>query len=255
MLTAGIDMQIDRLEIEVVAWGIGEESWSVDYRVIWGDPLLPDIWNDLDDYLEQSWLHESKNKMRISAACLDTGGTGGCTQAAYDYVKNKRGRRVFAIKGVGGWGRSIVAPPNRKRSGPNQRKLNLFPVGTDEARLNVYKRLGIAEPGKGYCHFPNHYDVEYFKQLTAETLRTRYRKGHPVREWHKTRPRNEALDARVYSLSALKIINPNLEKLTARLLPAEKTEDECQDNEDKLQLKSKSKKAKRSSVGWMRGYS
>ncbi len=57
------------------------------------------------------------------------------------------------------------------------------------------------------------------------------------------------------SLAALKIINPNLEKLTARLLPAEKNEGDSQDNEDKLQLKSKSKKAKRSSVGWMRGYS
>jgi len=37
ILTAGIDVQRDRIEMEVVGWGEGEESWNIDYRVIFGD--------------------------------------------------------------------------------------------------------------------------------------------------------------------------------------------------------------------------
>ena len=38
-LTAGADVQKDRIEVEVVAWGRGKESWSVDYRVLEGDTV------------------------------------------------------------------------------------------------------------------------------------------------------------------------------------------------------------------------
>lgn len=217
VLTAGIDMQPDRLEVELVAWGVGEESWSVDYQVLWGDPLQGDVWDDLDDYLASTWLHESGAHLAISAACLDTGGTKGYTQSAYDYAKGKTGRRLFAIKGVGGWGRPIVTAPSRKRTGRGQRPVDLFTVGVDEAKLIVTRRLTVSEPGPGYCHVPDSRDPEWFQQIAAEKLMTRYVKGFPVREWHQTRDRNEALDCRVYALAALKILNPNLKRLTARM--------------------------------------
>jgi phage terminase large subunit GpA-like protein len=217
-LTAGIDMQQDRLEVEVVAWGLGEENWSVAYAVLWGDPLAGDVWNDLDDYLEQTFQHESGSLLEISASCLDTGGTAGYTQRAYEYAKGKTGRRLFAVKGVGGWGRAVVEKPQRKQSGKSARKVDLFLVGTDEAKLIVMRRLANARPGPGYCHFPEDRDAEYFKQLTAEKLVTRYVKGFPVREWTKPdRARNEALDTRVYALAALKIMQPSLKRLAEKL--------------------------------------
>ena len=217
ILTAGIDMQQDRLEVEVVAWGLGEESWSVDYRVLWGNPMQGDVWDDLDDYLSQTWLHQSGAQLAISASAMDTGGTAGMTQAAYEYARGKLGRRLFAIKGVGGWGRPIVSAPSRKRSGRGARPVDLFTVGVDEAKVVVQRRLQLPTPGPGYCHFPNTHDAEYFHQLTAERLQTRVVKGFQVREWHKTRDRNEALDCRVYALAALKILNPNIKKLVDRL--------------------------------------
>jgi phage terminase large subunit GpA-like protein len=217
VLTSGVDMQQDRLEVETVAWGLGEESWSVDYKVLWGDPLQGDVWDDLDDYLSQTWMHQSGAQMPISSACLDTGGNSGYTQAAYEYARGKQGRRLFAIKGVGGWGRPIVSSPSRKGSGQRARKVDLFTVGTDEAKMIVSRRLGVSEPGPGYCHFPETHDAEYFHQLTAERLVTKYIRGFPIREWHKSRDRNEALDCRVYAMAALKILNPNLVRAAKRL--------------------------------------
>lgn len=222
-LTAGIDMQMDRLECEVVAWGVGEESWSIGYYVLWGDPLHQDVWDDLDDLLASTYQHESGAIMPISAALLDTGGTNGMTQAAYDYAKGRTGRRLFAGKGVSGWGRPIVEKPQRKQSGKRARKVDLFLVGTDEAKLVVMRRLaatvGAEEKtgGPGYCHTPSDRDADWYKQITSEKLVTRYVKGQPVREWHKPdRARNEGLDCRVYALAALKIMNPSFKRLAER---------------------------------------
>lgn len=217
VLTAGVDMQQDRLEVEIVAWGHGEESWSVDYHVLWGDPLQADVWDELEEMLSSTWLHESGAQLPITAACVDTGGTGGNTQAAYEWLRGKTGRRIFGIKGVGGWGRPIVAAPQRKQSGKKARKVDLFLVGTDEAKLTVMRRLAVERPGPGYCHIPKTRGADWYQQLTAEKLVTRYVKGFPVREWHQTRPRNEALDCRVYALAALKIANPSFKRAAERL--------------------------------------
>ncbi len=217
VLTAGIDMQTDRLEVELVAWGIGEESWSVDYTVLWGDPLHPDVWQDLTDYLSMTWTHESGAELPIACACLDTGGTAGYTQAAYEYVRTNKSRKLFAIKGGGTWGSPIVSAPSRKQSGKTVRKVDLFMVGVDDAKLTVMRRLAQEVKGPGYCHFPDDREMEYFAMLTAEKLVTRYVKGFPVREWHQQRKRNEALDCRVYALAALKILNPSMKRLAERL--------------------------------------
>lgn len=217
-LTAGIDMQQDRLELEIVAWGDAERSWSVEYRVLWGDPLQGDVWEELDDVLAESFEHESGMRLPISAACLDTGGTSGYTQRAYEYARGKTGRRLFAVKGVSGWGRAIVEKPQRKQSGKNARKVDLFLVGVDEAKLVVMRRLANVMPGTpGYCEFPAGRDAEYFQQLTAEKMTLRYVKGQPLREWSKPdRARNEALDCRVYALAALKIMKPSFKRLAER---------------------------------------
>jgi phage terminase large subunit GpA-like protein len=218
-LTCGVDMQPDRLEAEVVAWGVGEESWSVEYVVLWGDPLNQDVWDDLDEFLGRTWQHESGSEMGISATALDTGGgKGGYTQRAYEYARGKQTRRLFAIKGGGTWGSPIVAAPSRKKTGKNVRKVDLFIVGANEAKKIVMDRLALQREGPGYCHFPEGRDADYYKQLTAEKLTKRYVKGFPIREWVKgDKDRNEALDCRVYAFAALKITNPNLARLAKRM--------------------------------------
>ena len=92
----------------------------------------------------------------------------------------------------------------------------LFPVGVDTCKELIYSRLNIQNAGAGYCHFPLKYDEEYFRQLTAEKIITKYRRGFKRREWVLMRPRNEALDCRVYALSAFTILNADLQKISER---------------------------------------
>lgn len=241
-LTCGVDMQMDRLELEIVAWGPGEESWSIDYRVLWGDPLGTEVWEQLDDVLGETYLHETGAQLTISATCLDTGGTAGCTQAAYEYVKSRRNRKLFAIKGRGGWGLPIVQTPQRKQSGKDKRKIDLWIVGTDEAKLVVSRRLESDKVGPGYCHFPIQRETDWFKQVTSEKLIVKHIKGQPKREWHKPdRARNEALDCRVYALAALKIMSPNLTRVSERVLSYDPEQDIDHNSKNEKPISEKNK--------------
>jgi phage terminase large subunit GpA-like protein len=204
LLTAGCDVQDDRIEVEVVGWGRDEESWSIDHAIIYGDPSTPVLWSDLDVYLSQKFETEDGRSLAIRSSAIDSG--GHYTQAVYNFVRPRESRRVFAIKGVGGEGKPLAGRPSRNNIG----KIRLFPIGVDTAKELIYARLKIEEPGPGYCHFPAHYDDEYFAQLTAEQIVTRFNRGFRKREWKKTRARNEALDLRVYAIAAYAIINANI---------------------------------------------
>ncbi len=210
LLTAGVDVQDDRLEVEIVGWGAGEESWQIDYKVLYGDPSSPRIWSQLDEVILAKYEHPSGEDLIVRSTCIDSGGHH--TRAVYNYAKTRAGHRVFAIKGVGGEGKPIVGRPSKNNIG----KVPLYPVGVDTAKELHYSRLKIDEAGPGYCHFRAERDDEYFRQLTAEKMVVKYHKGYAKRAWIKTRTRNEALDVRVYAIAAFSILNVNMDSLARK---------------------------------------
>ena len=222
LLTAGVDVQDDRLEAEIVAWGKDEESWSIAYTTIHGDPSGPAVWRDLDDFLGQQFEHEYGERLIVRATCIDSGGHH--TQSVYKYVAPREGKRIFAIKGVGGEGKPMVGKPSKNNIG----KIKLFPVGVDTIKYELFSRFKIDEPGPGYCHFPTGRDMEYYKQLTAEKIATKYHKGFARREFVKTRTRNEALDVRVYAKAALALLNVNLSHLSTKFQHRKEAQNEVQ---------------------------
>lgn len=200
VLTAGIDVQADRLEVEIVGWGRDEESWSLETIRLFGDPQGNAVWADLDRKLAEGRHRADGAELRISAACVDS---GYATQAVYNYCRGRFRRRVFAIKGMAGPGRPVWPKKSTK-----QDKVNLFLVGVDAAKDAVYARLRITRPGPGFCHFPVGRDPDWYTQLTAETVLVKYSKGFPTRQWtKKPGARNEALDCRVYAYAALQSLN------------------------------------------------
>ena len=212
VLVAGVDVQDDRIEGEVKAFGKGGENWGIEYFIIYGNPAEAKLWNDLDLQLQKTYLHESGIKLKISSACIDSG--GHFTQEVYKFVRPRENRRIFAIKGASTPGAPLLNRGNRNNKG----KVRLFTIGTDAAKVSIYARLQMDEPGAGYMHFPTTYDEQYFKQLTAEKQTTKYRNGFPYRVWIKSQgARNEALDVNVYALAALEILNPNFEKIAEAL--------------------------------------
>ena len=244
MLVAGVDVQDDRLECEIVGIGKDDETWSVGYHILNGDPASPRVWENLDSVIFAEYERNDGTILTVRGTGIDTGGHH--TQTVYKYVKLREGRRVFALKGVGGEGRPLVSRPSKNNIG----KVRLFAVGSDTAKELVYSRLRIDEPGAGYCHFPERGE-EYFKQLTAERLVTKYVRGHAKRVWMKTRSRNEALDVRCYALAAYSILGVNVNTFAARM--AEKRHrDEAESQDEAVGIKSNRRPQRRGGFvnGW-----
>lgn len=210
VITCGADVQDDRIAYEVVGWTRNESSYSLEYNEIYGDPSSKQLWKDFDEIVSQKYYHAEFGDMPIRATMIDSG--GHFTQAVYNYVKNRTGKRIFAIKGVGGEGKPIIGRPSKNNIG----KINLFPVGTDTAKELIYARLKATDDMDGYCHFPTDRSEEYFRMLTAEKKVIRYFKGRQRREWIKIRTRNEALDCRVYATAGFALLNINMDAIAKR---------------------------------------
>lgn len=213
-LTMGVDVQDDRLEALVIAWGPGEESWLIDRQTLPGDTSQPGPWAMLDELLDQQYQHASGHRLMIQATCIDS--AGHRTTMVYDYAERKAARRVFATIGRDGQ-RPIVSSPSPKRWGLRQRQVPLYTIGVDAAKSLWMSRLKITKDegrggGPGYVHFPyaDWCDDELVAQLTSERLKTKWQKGVPIQVWVQTRARNEMLDCAVYGLGALRLLNPKL---------------------------------------------
>jgi len=208
VVTAGVDVQADRLELEIVGHGEDFESWGLDYRVIEGDPTEPLVWDDLDVVLSQVFTHPCGATLPIAATAIDA---GFLTDMVLTFCNKRFERRVFPTKGIGTDGAAILRRPVAKRASQRaslRAGRGQYLVGTKNAKATLFSRLRITEPGPGYCHFPARYPPQWYEGLTAEKCVTRFLKGFPITEWVKIKPRNEPLDLRVLNLAAIYYLHP-----------------------------------------------
>jgi phage terminase large subunit GpA-like protein len=252
VITGGVDVQDDRLEYEIVGWGRGDESWSIDHGDIFGSPALPDVWDDLTDVLTRRFEGELQAStvdglFSIACVCIDSGFQ---KKQVYKFVHANKGRRWFAIKGAS----SHDAPPVVKGTKNNGHPpVRPFILGTNALKDEIFGFLrattdaigemfeteegGYGPGSAGFCHFPadERYGEKYLKQLCAEKKVKRFRSGKDVSVYEKVsaNARNEALDLRVYATAARMILNPNYEKIAGRRLkhPEPAVEQEQPDSE------------------------
>lgn len=201
LLTVGADVQADRIEAEIVAWGRDKESWSIGYHVFPGDTSDIDgaAWSSLYELVTSRHV-----ELGVSMALIDAGYN---TPQVYQWcerfeagvypcmgeARQSRGRRVARITDVAGY------------------QVQRVDLNTDFLKLELYGylRKGPPEHGElyppGYCHFPAEYPERYFRMLTAEQrMKETTRTGVVRYVWHlPSGRRNEALDARVYAMGAL----------------------------------------------------
>lgn len=212
VLTAGVDVQDDRFEVEVVGWGIGKESWGIRYQKIYGDLLKEQVWADLDAFLLAGFRKKDGTALHIISTCMDSGGHH--PDQVLRFCRDRWERKVWAIKGKGGSDVQYIRNPSTN----NRVKAPLFTIGVDAGKALLYQRLRRESKGPNYCHFPMNeeagYDEAYFTGLASEKMVVRFRKGRPVVVWElkdSKHKRNEPLDLRNYATAALEIANPVLQ--------------------------------------------
>ena len=207
ILTAGVDVQDNRLEVEVVGWGYEYESYGIMYRDFPGDPGKEEVWQQLDTFLKKKFYFKNKKYLTIAATLIDSGGHH--TGSVYKYVYKKEKRGIYAIKGQGAWGVNILNG-FRKTTKKGAPQINLLSLGVNALKDLTYSRLSILE-GAGKCHFPKAstqgYGIDYFKGLTAEVkVKKSTPRGMKIAWEILDGRRNEPLDLRNYNTAAIELI-------------------------------------------------
>lgn len=226
VLTFGADIQADRIECDVTAYSEIEESWAIDYEIFDGDTssLDNEVWSDFEEYLDSRFQHESGKEVSISAGCIDAGYLPSVVHA---FVKRLKRRYVWATIGRSGKRpiiESKIDRQNRLRRSRSKKKKSEI-IGVDEAKTVLYSRLKLTPvpdlPVAGFCHYPisDKYDPEHFDQLTAERVVRKLIQGQVSRQWFlkSAGQRNEALDCKILSLAALRLMNPKFARLKNKL--------------------------------------
>lgn len=234
LLTAGVDVQKDRIECEVVGWGKDHESWSIDYKVFFGSPgieISPDddaeddadaeplssVWDALAEFLMQSFPSTGPMPFRVQCCCIDS---GYLATTVYKFCKRYAAKRWYAVKGMSDPFKPLISKPTLSGRNP---KVHLFPIGTNAAKDDIFAALQVPTPGPAFCHFPDrqpYNEDAHMKQLASERMVTHVRQGRTYRTYEKVgaNVRNEALDVRVYATAARVILNPDYDAIAKRRL-------------------------------------
>jgi phage terminase large subunit GpA-like protein len=212
IVVAAVDVQGDRLECYTWGYGEGEEAWTLDRQVLWGDPAVELVWQQLLEHLDRPLTAAGGAPVVPRAIAIDSGGLH--TQTVYGFVKHNAIRRtayglqtLLAVKGASAFNAPILGvPTSQEVSWKGQRipgGIKLWPVGSSTAKSLLYGRLRIEAHGPGFVHFSEKLPAEFFDQLTAERLITKYVRGFGTLQWELQRGRrNEALDCAVYAYAA-----------------------------------------------------
>lgn len=210
-LTCGVDVQKDRWVYEVVGWGAGKESWSIDAAVIPGDTGNEADWLRLEELLGRTY-ESAAGPMAILMMAIDAGFQ---TQMVYGWVRQHERNRVIAVKGSS-TARTLISSPSAVDVLVNGRRYDrgakVWPVGVDIAKAELYGWLRLQPPIEGatppgFCHFPEH-GPDFFQQLTGEHLVSSVKRtGYAHHEWQLIPGReNHYLDARVYARAAAAVL-------------------------------------------------
>lgn len=203
ILTAAVDVQKDRFEVEFKAWGRGLRSWSVDYRIVVGDTQLSETWALLEPILNEEFTHESGVTMRVAKLAVDSGFN---TQRVYNWTRNQNPNRVMAVKGSDSLLQVLSNPRSVDvRTDANGKKIRirngarLYFMGSSLIKHEIYAWLRAEKPKEGapdpygFARFPQ-YGEEFFEGLASEQLVKKKVRGFDRFYWVKIKDRNEPLD-------------------------------------------------------------
>lgn len=207
-ITAGVDVQKDRLELEIVGWCKDKVSYSLDYRVIEGDTSAEGVWNKLALVVNEQWIREDDVVLPLRMMAVDSGYN---TSQVYAFCRRFDVSKVIPVKGRDN--QDVITKASQYLDTTikgKHTKVRVWNVGSSVLKSELYgylkqriDELGVAPPG--YCHFPQ-YGHDHFKGLCSESLQRKEVKKRFVYTWVKHYDRNEQLDCRNYARAAASVV-------------------------------------------------
>ncbi|WP_290689980.1 MULTISPECIES: phage terminase large subunit family protein [unclassified Haematobacter] len=207
-LTAGVDVQHDRLECSFLGWTENGSALVLGHKVIWGAFDAEETWAELDGLLRARYPHALGGRIGLDAVAIDAG-DGASMHHVTAFASPRMRARVLAIKGAAG-NRPVI-----ERAGSNTKTgARLWIVGVDTVKGQLFARIAQA----GSFRFSDSLPAVWYEQLASERSLVRYSRGQPVRSFQRIPGRRaEALDCVVYAVAARGILNPDWDQRRADL--------------------------------------
>lgn len=199
-LTAGCDVQSDRIECTILAVHSDETRSVLNHIKLMGDTSGGAVWQQLDTVLGTTFPLRDGRQLPIRVTAVDLGFSADQVMK-FVHAQRRKQRATFAVKGASGFDRMPLA-----RGGKLKGQMQLYIVGVDAVKHATQKHLAMQEIGPGFIRLPDHLGPEYFEGLASEELRVRTVRGVPRYEYHRTVRQNEPLDCLVYASAIARMV-------------------------------------------------
>ena len=216
-LTAGVDVQKNRLIYVVRAWSDGFTSWMVEHGELWGETDQHQVWEALGGLLARDY-----DGVAISRMAVDSGYR---PDDVYAFCRQHRGVAI-PTKGHDEMDKPYRASPVdvNVRGKTIKNGIQLWHINSDVMKSWVHSRVEWPKDQMGAWHLPADIDEDYCKQIVAEQRVTKP-SGKAV--WIAIATDNHYLDAESLAYAAARILGAAVPR--GRPRPKAATPDEKQD--------------------------
>jgi terminase, large subunit len=189
LLFMGLDVQIDRVEFQVVARGLDRKRYVIDYGVVGGYIGDVDTRRNLDALLARQWVKYAGRGMFLSLAAIDAGFSA---DVVLDYAKRHGTSKLICVRGIAGDYAPRIARVQRERNEKRgtlikHQRGNYFNVGTHALKTALYLDLQKDDTDtSGYVAFPSDAEDRYFQELCSEQRIAVKRMGQTIFRWEKS---------------------------------------------------------------------
>ena len=202
-LTAAADVQRDRIECEIKAWGDRYRCWGIDHRVFPGNTnnVYDDCWRQLAAIKDEVFTDgrqietmfvdsgDGENRDTVYSFC-DMYGEDGLIFPLKGFNATQRTKEKYRITEIKEYGGLLLIEPF----------VDLY-KNLLAKYLSQEERPGDIYPD-GWFTFAAGYSDEYFRQLTTERkVKIKAANGQEITKWEQ-HGRNEAFDLNVYNFAA-----------------------------------------------------
>jgi phage terminase large subunit GpA-like protein len=194
-LSAGVDVQKNRLVYVVRAWGVGLESWLVDFGELWGETDRPDVWGQLGNVLGGDYGGRGIRLALIDAGFLPDMVYAFCR--SHPNARPSKGQQTLSTP-VRLSKLDVTSKGQKIRTGQE-----LWHVDTGYFKSLVHGRIDWPRDQPGCWHLPSNLPEAYARQLVAES-KIVMPAGRVI--WKRHDRENHALDCEVYAAAAAKIL-------------------------------------------------
>lgn len=221
-LTAGVDVQRDRLVYVVRGWGLRQESWLIEHGEIFGDhhdTRLEDVWIELADLIETGIGGLPIRRVFIDAGFRPGKREAGDENTVYEFCR-RHARHVYPTKGYDH--RTVPLSVNRIDVTPVGNKpsygLDLVRLDSDVLKSWVHSRVRWPAGQPGGWHLPLDASEDYCRQVVSEA---RMRKPGGGSMWIRRSRHNHYLDAEALAYGAAKMLGLERVRVEGGPPPAE----------------------------------